>query len=267
MTASSPRHREPDFLGRLVDQALGRDDALQPRLRSLFEPVPGTAVATGLGGQDEIAAPLAEESAAPPAVSDPDDMLQRNAARPAKTETDAGDKADAREPLRRAPHIAQGADGVLRAAPRLTRTGAPGEVATPNLPRPPWTATTPKSTRGMSRVLPARDETNALGESRREAPRATVTPAEHPVAPAKAVAARRPPTQRIVVEPATAPHRPAGEPLPVAADQAPVINVTIGRVEVRAVPTPSSPAPRRPEARGPRPMTLDEYLKQRGGGQ
>lgn len=92
-----------------------------------------------------------------------------------------------------------------------------------------------------------------------------VTPAEHPVAPAKAVAARRPSTQRIVVEPATAPHRPAGAPLPVAADPAPVINITIGRVEVRAVSTP--PAPRRPEARGPRPMTLDEYLKQRGGGQ
>jgi hypothetical protein len=43
---------------------------------------------------------------------------------------------------------------------------------------------------------------------------------------------------------------------------APTVNITIGRVEVRAV---SAPAPRpRAEARGPQPLGLDEYLKRRG---
>ena len=74
-------------------------------------------------------------------------------------------------------------------------------------------------------------------------------------------------TQRIVLEPTTAPYRPTREGFPVEmpeAHPAPVVNVTIGRIEVRAAP---APAPRQStEARGPKPMSLDEYLKQRGSG-
>jgi len=43
---------------------------------------------------------------------------------------------------------------------------------------------------------------------------------------------------------------------------APSVNITIGRVEVRAV---SAPAPKpRAEPRGRQPLGLDEYLKRRG---
>jgi hypothetical protein len=42
----------------------------------------------------------------------------------------------------------------------------------------------------------------------------------------------------------------------------PIINVTIGRVEVRAVPAPATKSPR--AAPGPQPLSLDEYLKRRG---
>lgn len=73
--------------------------------------------------------------------------------------------------------------------------------------------------------------------------------------------------QRIVLEPTTAPYRPTREGFPVEmpeAHLAPVVNVTIGRIEVRAAPATS---PRQStEARGPKPMSLDEYLKQRGSG-
>jgi hypothetical protein len=49
-----------------------------------------------------------------------------------------------------------------------------------------------------------------------------------------------------------------------AAEQsAPVINVTIGRVEVRAVQ--SAPPAARASAPKPKPLGLDDYLKQRGG--
>jgi hypothetical protein len=45
---------------------------------------------------------------------------------------------------------------------------------------------------------------------------------------------------------------------------APVVNVTIGRVEVRPPPTPPPPPPVR--APGPRPLSLDEYLERRNDG-
>ena len=73
--------------------------------------------------------------------------------------------------------------------------------------------------------------------------------------------------QRIVIAPLTAPHRPAHASLriePVPADPTPVINVTIGRIEIRAHTGPASPTQTK-ENRGPKSMNLDEYLKQRGG--
>ena len=45
----------------------------------------------------------------------------------------------------------------------------------------------------------------------------------------------------------------------------PTVHVTIGRIDVRAVPTPAPPEPRRPGRSGPA-LSLDEYLKQRSGG-
>jgi hypothetical protein len=48
----------------------------------------------------------------------------------------------------------------------------------------------------------------------------------------------------------------APEPIP------PVINVTIGRVEVR--PDPPAPPPERPDP-GPQPLSLADYLQGRGG--
>ena len=49
----------------------------------------------------------------------------------------------------------------------------------------------------------------------------------------------------------------------MAEQPAPVINVTIGRVEVRAVQAPAGRP--RIEASKPKPLSLDDYLKQRGG--
>jgi len=49
-----------------------------------------------------------------------------------------------------------------------------------------------------------------------------------------------------------------------APEAAPTIQVTIGRVEVRATPPPA-PAPQRPRAKPP-VMSLDEYLRQRNRG-
>ncbi len=60
-------------------------------------------------------------------------------------------------------------------------------------------------------------------------------------------------------EPAIHLTSPADRP----AEAAPTIQVSIGRIEVRAVPPP--PPSAKPRA-GPAPMTLEEYLRQRNGG-
>jgi len=70
--------------------------------------------------------------------------------------------------------------------------------------------------------------------------------------------------QRIVVA-AAAPYRPPRDQAPVGqTDAAPVVNVTIGRLEVRAVPAGAMAKPHS-ERRGAQPMTLDDYFKQRRG--
>ena len=60
---------------------------------------------------------------------------------------------------------------------------------------------------------------------------------------------------------------PMGTRRPEPEPPAPTIRVSIGRIEVRAV-TPPPPAPPRRERVGPSspPLSLDDYLKQRGGG-
>ena len=50
-----------------------------------------------------------------------------------------------------------------------------------------------------------------------------------------------------------------------AARTDPVVNVTIGRIEVRAVPAHATVPQRRSEIAGTKPMTLKEYLNNRGG--
>lgn len=80
--------------------------------------------------------------------------------------------------------------------------------------------------------------------------------------------ALRPPTPGVIVQPqVTSSIHPVaiGSAEPVEPSRpAPTIQVTIGRIEVRATPPPASTQPK------PRPaspvMSLDEYLRQRGGG-
>jgi hypothetical protein len=59
--------------------------------------------------------------------------------------------------------------------------------------------------------------------------------------------------------------RPARAAPPAAEAEGPVIEVTIGRVEVRATPPREEPRRQRARARGRPPMPLDEYLRQRSG--
>ncbi|WP_419661811.1 uncharacterized protein Dvar_22440 [Desulfosarcina variabilis str. Montpellier] len=68
----------------------------------------------------------------------------------------------------------------------------------------------------------------------------------------------KPPAVRITPAIPSAP-----QPRPPAPEPEPVINVTIGRVEVRAM---AQAASKRPQPRRPAPMSLDDYLERRNGG-
>jgi len=73
--------------------------------------------------------------------------------------------------------------------------------------------------------------------------------------------------RRLVTEPPTASLRSKRESSLEEAEtpvREHVVNVTIGRIEVRALPSPPVPARRRSER--PKPLGLDDYLKQRGAG-
>lgn len=59
---------------------------------------------------------------------------------------------------------------------------------------------------------------------------------------------------------------PRGMRLPEPESPAPAIRVSIGRIEVRAITPPPAPLPRRERTARPAPPSLDDYLKQRGGG-
>jgi hypothetical protein len=66
-------------------------------------------------------------------------------------------------------------------------------------------------------------------------------------------------------EPAVARPHPTFEVSPAPAGPAPTVRVTIGRIEVRAVPPPAPPEPR-PAPRSAEPaLSLDDYLKLRRG--
>jgi len=94
-----------------------------------------------------------------------------------------------------------------------------------------------------------------------EAPPSTTSP-QSPLVPRVLrpnIAARR--------EPARSRPDEQGVALPELPSSPPIVRVTIGRVEVRAILLPTSPPPRIPPARRGPALSLDDYLKQRNEGQ
>jgi hypothetical protein len=251
---------KPDFFERLIDRALGVDGEIVPRLRSLFEPAPQTAMAPD----------WQEETSAPPVMAEDarDDLPFSQSRRSAEAggETKHGiestaplEAASARAtiagPLARAP-LAAADDGVpsaaalpsparLDAAPRaadhaVSASAPPAEGALVSLSRPP--------ARRRSAPAPAHVPPRAVAAD--EAARARLVP-NGGIA-----------VERIFVTPPGASRQRDDRPHNDLQESAvPTVNITIGRVEVRAV---SAPAPKqRAEPRGSQPLGLDDYLKRR----
>ncbi|MDH3289291.1 MAG: hypothetical protein OEP48_16420 [Betaproteobacteria bacterium] len=301
--SEAPRNEQqrasaPDFLRRVVDGAFERANPIEPRRSSLFEPQTFTAAAAvdwsaDVASKDkEVAAPAREEERREreaqrqtlprdaPAPRDlsrtdmdpPNESRRRIAAELARLvkadhEPEGASGLPARPPAR--PHEAERDRNILTPAPlQITvdagrdwrrETGHEPQRPVLDLPSGLLLARKVISTAETIReptVMRAPESRGALPRSTERAGRLH----DHPVSPA-------PEMQRIVVEPPTVRHRPERDPLHAEVatpSPEPVVNVTIGRIEVRAVP--AQPGSTRQRSQGPKPMSLGDYLKQRGGG-
>ena len=226
-----------DFLSRLAERTLGMGETVQPRLAPLF--ARGAELADeGLVEEDETRVVPPNEAPAAPQVM------------PAAAPNPAGEvesvPAASPEPRSRRQDDAG-----------IERRSVVREEPAPLLP--------PRDVRPARRVEPPPAETSAVGDFREMQPplllpERRAAPARPSASPAPAAAVRPPgPSQdeRTSTDGGRAQAR--------AAEVAPTVRVTIGRVEVRAV-FPAVEAPRvSPAPPGPR-LTLQEYLKQRREG-
>jgi len=271
-----------DFLSRVLARSQGQAPVLQRRRASLFEPQPAVAqveapASRPTSPQPAPSAPLSREPAAvmerapiqpfPVAVRAPAEL---DATPVSRSESPVRSREQPREPAEErgtvlvevglgppvaapvarpmAPSFeASVAPPVVTPGAPLARPSAPAPAVTPpvrrraGVPRP-GSETIPRA--GSEAVAPAPIEAPALVE----APRPTVvTPLPRPTLSSARGLTRRP-----------------AAPVMTSAPPAPAIQVTIGRIEVRAVQSPSAPARRQGPA-GPR-LSLEEYLKSRAGG-
>lgn len=288
----------PAFLRRVIDGAFERASPLEPRRPSLFEPQT-VALSAAVDWPGELAG-SGEERAARSQVEDrpgqgvhrqtvPSDApASRELRRTTLGSPNGSRRRTAQETARlvgvdRESEVAAGLGA--RSPARPSEQEPERNVLTPK--PPPMTVDTHRDSRAgqereprhsvldsASGVLVAQSVISTTEttleptvvrapEGRDALPRPTARSEgsrDRPVVPAHEV-------HRIIVEPRTAMHRAARDPLhaEVATPSSePVVNVTIGRIEVRAVPAQSGPSRQRPQ--GPKPMSLDDYLQRRGGG-
>lgn len=251
-------------MSRILDQELGapRPDGLQPRLPSLFERGP---LDMQLGEQDETGPSLAPTRSTPapaPATGDPARSEQRSDRDPQQPTqppgSPHGDWAHQDPPApRRTPRVGPPEP----ADPDAARGSLPTPMATSQV-EPPRSSATPPAAPASPPVEVARPPTIQPAPERRSSPS---RPSER--TPAGARDAKPP-------RPAPLPPQPAA-PAPAGtgtgaygATTSPVVRITIGRVEVRAMgapkPTVASGRPATPK-RAPR-LSLADYLETRRPG-
>jgi hypothetical protein len=267
MTAGA-HQAKPDFFERLIDKAIGTEAGIAPRLRSLFEPMPQAAPGSNWLEEPEHdatpAAPAHRSHEAPPPTAQRR-MMERDCGPPHDI---AGRPAGNEPAAAMHPHGTVFGDApidgnslepamALAAVPRVTLDAAHPD-GTPPPPRALAAAPlTPRRARTSAPIAPVRrrdpsaqDEAGA-GDAR---------------TPPQLVPDSRVTIERVFLEtPSRVAHRQQPDDRyadPSQAPAAPTVNITIGRVEVRAVSAPG--AKPRAEARGPQPLGLDEYLKRRG---
>ena len=257
-----------DFFNRIVVKARGAESSIAPRLPALFEPVAGVELAPTTAIEEELATSVAARAlqepqpVSMPARSSGMRDLRLLAPRPVET-TEQGTEQDIERvpgtPDRQARAAEAASVASLRRLPLIARIVAspatrPGEQRADYAPEPGVMPT------ARAVLRPARESTRDLsGPVQKELHQESGVLIPKPAAgPAPYPAARGSPR----ADAATAACDFTAN-TPMTEQSAPVITVTIGRVEVRAVQSPAGKP--RSEPSRPKPLSLDDYLKQRGG--
>lgn len=257
-----------DFLGRLAARAVGTAPALRPRPRALFEP-DAIAGAEPLEVEEEREAPpapRARPSAAPPEAPEP---ITRAAEPPPAAEPEAPPAPRARPERHAVERTAQAPQREAPPAPRPQRaTAAPPVVVEQRrevvAPPPPPAAPPRREPRPRP---PARElaATSVVRRAPDEPAETLVTPPLPESLPLRSQAIAR--ARSLAPPPAPAP-QPGAAPVrdaPPRPAPEPVVEVTIGRLEVRAA-TPGQPARPAPTVERAEPLSLDRYVRERARG-
>lgn len=276
-----------DFLSNLAARVINAAPVIQPRPLTVFEPWPtdgalgarrlpdimpddASTVETALDGTRPTheAAPAEPNPATPIMATRTMEETSRAVSPSTRSDFTARSVAprDQAAPPAIAP-IAERATSPTVAAPQLT----PSIINHPDEPRRPAEPTSP-----AERLIVERERIDREPE---KPPVPVLTPQtiliERPAAPATSPSIVQPVVERVIERrekiappdrsrdvrsasaPTTANEAPPEPPAP------PVIHVTIGRVEVRATPTPAAP---RRAAHSTPTLSLEDYLRSRNGG-
>ncbi|MBI3900061.1 MAG: hypothetical protein HY308_17470 [Gammaproteobacteria bacterium] len=272
MTSSTSANERPDFLGRLIERTADVGSAPQPRLPSLFEPVPWTAAKNGIVADDDVASIGDTETEARPRVTA---SIQRSTnaqlEEPPRQRSANVDAPESTRPTRTMdapsdrPNPVTSTTSTIETLHRIVLDPI-APVSMPSLrgTRADATFVLPVEPSRVKATSPASFDPSSLDHERRRTGTASSTKAIEP-APLP-----RLPHERVVAEPSAIFDQARAWRESVAStapESTPVINVTIGRLEIRA--TKDSVAPKRAgteRAAGAQPMSLAEYLQQRGRG-
>ncbi len=251
-----------DFLNRLVDRTLQLAPVVQPRLASLFEPQPTAAA------PETVTLPVDSQSseAAPEAVSSTI-SLPIQASRPALSETVAVDARAHRKTI-----IAEdpgSAEQPANPPPSLRPPPLPGnDLKTHNVPdAEPAALHEKRSAFSAEAVNSSSAAENFVTRTAKEKELRLDSPAKNRQRVQPTLISPKPPSMTIPYE-AQQPIRTTrrdNAQASIPAEQPETVVVTIGRVDVRAVFTPPT-ATRQPTHEAAKPMSLDQYLKQRSEG-
>ena len=270
-----------DYLNTLLERSLGRLEVLQPRLPSRFEPVTPPApldfseMGEIEGWEENVSREIKDHQGGEAAVrtfrpqaSKPSSQPEDSASSPKhllhyQNITPAGDVPRKNEPL-----VEQAERMLLKGKPRPLTAGL---SLGPKLAPPPVGAgvidTDKAVTHSNASFTPHSSHLPSQEEGKFEA-RTSITSSGRDDVLQAPIRTRPGATQSAFgLKPVQPPEQPFGPPRrmpPGFPEPVPTIQVTIGRLEVRAVP-PAAPV-KTPEPQKQTVMPLAEYLRQRGKG-
>ena len=268
-----------DFISRLVTRSFEPATGIKPRLRSIFEPTlpnSGAIFAPDFGLETHDREPTLGEATTKALSVDHTSDRRPIAAQPPMIDLQTMSNTFQPESRDRlavlGQHLASSIDDapeIVTPSPVKSSPEQPSDQFEPGSALPPISVTIPqpKVVQSPATKGPAQPNTkpHTLTRAHKKDKIAVVTSGD------VAVTKNRPSTQaQVVVQPDVIPARQIEPAAPVLAETArgttetaPIIHVTIGRLEVRATPS-LAPSPRKQRS-SPPAMSLDAYLRHRAG--